>query len=141
MIFDLQSSLEIALTNFDGSSAQFTEPLLTVSKNTSGGNGSFSAAAFARTSACLFCVLGKLHTLKPKKYFSMLRTAARYFASSGLSALYVLPMWFVMSLESDLMDSLLAPSGLALRRPRSKPSYSATLFVHPRKSSLAAYLS
>ena len=87
MIVDLQSSLEIALTNFAGSSAQFSEPLLSVSKNTSRGSGSFSAAAFAKTSAYLFCSLGKLRTLKPKKYFSMLRTAARYFASSGLSAL------------------------------------------------------
>jgi hypothetical protein len=66
---------------------QFTEPVLSVSKNTSGGNGLFSAAAFAKTSTCLFYNLGKLRTLEPKKYFSVLRTAARYFASSGLSAL------------------------------------------------------
>src|SRR6185437_4107892 len=46
-----------------------------------------------------------------------------------------------MSSESDLMDSLLAPSARALRRPRSRPSYSATLFVHTMKLSLAAYLS
>ena len=50
-------------------------------------------------------------------------------------------MWFVMSSESDLMDSLLFPSAQVLRRPRTRPSYSATLFVHPAKSSLAAYLS
>jgi hypothetical protein len=66
---DLQSSLEMALMNFAGSSAQLTEPHLSVSKNTSGGRGSFSAAAFAKTSACLFCNLGKLQTLKPRKYF------------------------------------------------------------------------
>ena len=46
-----------------------------------------------------------------------------------------------MSSESDLMDSLLAPRAHALRRPRSKPSYFATLFVHLGKSSLAVYLS
>ena len=69
----------------------------------------------------------------------MLRTAARYFDSSGFSALLDLLMWSVISSESDLMDSLRAPSALALRRPRSRPLYSATLFVHPMKSSLAAY--
>ena len=50
-------------------------------------------------------------------------------------------MWFVMSSELDLMDNLLTPSPHALRRPRIKPLYSATLFVHPAKSSLDAYLS
>ena len=45
----------------------------------------------------------------------MLWIAARYFVNSGLSVLYVLPMWFVMSSESDLMDNLLALSALALQ--------------------------
>ena len=77
--------------------------------------------------------------LNLRKNLSMLRTTARYFDSFGFSALLVLFMCPVISSESDLMDSLRAPSALALRRPRSRPSYSATLFVHPLKSSLAAY--
>jgi len=79
--------------------------------------------------------------LNPKKYFSMLRTAARYFANSSFNALLDLLMWHVINSESDLMDSLRAPSALAFRRPRSRPSYSATLFVHPLKLSLTAYFS
>ena len=71
----------------------------------------------------------------------MLHTAAKYFASSGFSALFDLLMCPVINSESDLMDSLRAPSALALRRPKNMPSYLATLFVHPLKSSLTTYLS
>ena len=77
--------------------------------------------------------------LNPRKNFSMLRTAAKYFTSSGFSALFDLLICPVISSESDLMNSLRAPSALALQRPKSRPSYSATLFVQPLKSSLAAY--
>ena len=138
---DLQSSLVMALMNFAGSSAQLTEPCFRVSKNTSGGSGSHSAAAFANTSACLFCNVGKLRMLNPRKNFSMLRTTAKYFASSSFSALFDLLMCPVINSESDLMDSLRAPCALAIRRPKSRPLYSATLFVHPLKSSLTAYFS
>ena len=71
----------------------------------------------------------------------MLRTAAKYFASSGFNALLDLLMCPVINSESDLIDNLHAPRALAFRRPKSKPSYSATLFVHPLKSSLTAYFS
>ena len=131
----------MALMNFAGSSAQLTEPCFRVSNNTSGGSGSHCAAAFANTSACLFCDLGKLRMLKPRKNFTMLHTAAKYFASSGFSALFDLLMCPVINSESDLMDSVRAPSALAFRRPKSRPSYSATLFVHPLKSSLTTYFS
>ena len=79
--------------------------------------------------------------LNPRKYFSMLWTAARYFANSGFNALLDLLMWPVINSKSNLMESLCAPRARALRRPRSRPSYSATLFVHPSKSSLAACFS
>ena len=79
--------------------------------------------------------------LNPRKCFSMLRTPAKYFASSGLRALLDLFICPVINSESDLTVSLRAPSALALRRPRRRPSYSATLFVHPVKSSLTAYFS
>ena len=79
--------------------------------------------------------------LKPRKKISMLRTAAKYLASSGFRALFDLLICPVISSESDLMDSLRAPSALAFRRPRSRPSYSAMFFVHPLKSSLTAYFS
>ena len=79
--------------------------------------------------------------LKPRKNFSMIRTVAKYFNSSGFKALFDLLICPVISSESDLMDCLRAPSALALRRPKSRPLYSATLFVHPLKSSLAAYFS
>ena len=69
----------------------------------------------------------------------MLRTAAKYFASSGFNALLDLLMCPVINSESDLIDSLRTPRALAFRRPKSRPSYSATLFVHPLKSSLTAY--
>ena len=77
--------------------------------------------------------------LNPRKNFSILRTAAKYFASFGFRTLFDLLICPVINSESDLMVSLHAPSALALRRPKSRPSYSATLFVHPSKSSLAAY--
>ena len=137
----LQSSLVMALMNFAGWSAQFTEPYLNVLKNTSGGNGSFCAATFASWSACWFCDLGKLRMLNPRKYFFMLRTVAKYFANSDFSALLDLLMWPMINSESDLIDSLHAPSTLAFRRPKSRPSYSATLFVHPLKSSHTPYFS
>ena len=79
--------------------------------------------------------------LNPWKYFSMLRTAAKYFTNSGFRALLDLLMWPVINSKSDLIDSLRAPSVLALRRPKSRPSYSAMLLVHPLKSSLTAYFS
>ena len=108
-----QSSLVIALTNFASSSAQLMEPCFNVLKKTSGGNGSFCAAAFDSRSACLFCALGMLHMLNPRKYFPILRTAAKYFSNSGFSALLDLLMRPVINSESDLIDSLRAPSSLA----------------------------
>ena len=38
--------------------------------------------------------------LKPKKYFSMLLTTAKYVASSGFNALLALLMWAVINFES-----------------------------------------
>jgi len=38
--------------------------------------------------------------LNPRKYFSMLRIAARYFANSGINALLALLMWAVINFES-----------------------------------------
>ena len=141
MIVALQSSLVMALTNLVGSSAQSTEACFNVSKNTSRGKGSNCVAAFASWSACLFFVLEKLRILNPRKYFPKLHTDAKYFANSGFRALLDLLMWLVINFESDLIDSLRAPSALALRGPKSKPLYSATLLVHPLKSSLTAYFS
>ena len=77
--------------------------------------------------------------LKLRKNFSMLRIAAKYFDSSGFRALFDLLICPVISFESDLIDSLRAPSALAFRRLKSRPSYSATSLVHPLKSSLTAY--
>ena len=82
---------------------------------------------------------GETSYAETEEKISMLRTAAKYFASSGFRALFDLLICPVISSESDLMDSLRAPSALALRRPKSRPSYSATSFVQPSKSSLAAY--
>jgi hypothetical protein len=79
--------------------------------------------------------------LNPRKYFSMLCMATRYFANSGFNALLDLLMWPVINSESDLIDNLRAPSALAFRRPKNRPAYSAALFLHPLKSSLTAYFS
>ena len=64
-----------------------------------------------------------------------------YFTNSGFSDLLDLLIWPVINSESDLIDSLHAPSTVAFRRPKSRPSYSTTLFMQPLKSSLTAYFS
>jgi hypothetical protein len=90
-----------------------TKGAFIVSKNTSEGNGSPSAADLANRSACSFSPLGIFFNEKPSKEASNLQTVSRYFSSFGSLALLLLLMWPVITCESDLRIALLIPIALS----------------------------
>jgi hypothetical protein len=103
-------------------------------KKTFEGNGSPCAADLASRSACSFSPCGIFLTENPSKEASSLQTVSRYFSSFGSLVLQLLSTWTEITWESILRTALLIPIAFNFRRPKSKASYSAILFVQLKSS-------
>jgi hypothetical protein len=104
-------------------------------KNTSDGNESPFAAAFANMLASSFLFRSMCCNVNPLNYFSRLRTADRYYMRTSSLAEQTFSIWVSTILESILTIHVATPRACSLRSPRMTTSYSAILFVHLSDSS------
>ena len=100
--------------------------------------GKLFAAAFASLSASAFSAIGMYCKVNPWNLRSRALTTARYLSNFGSRAMYSFSTCPAMTWVSIFASSVLAPSGFALLRPNTRPSYSAILFVD-LNSNLVAY--